>query len=100
MAADGRESKNGVAVRRNATETVVPVWAIDKLEPGSVLGRTYRKAAGLKLDEMDDESCSATTFGPDTIAMVRWRAVSARAKRNRSGGDLLSKHVLDSLAEA
>ena len=46
----------------------VPVWVID--ERGLVLGKTYRKAAGLKLDEMDDGSCSATTFTPDKTAMV------------------------------
>jgi hypothetical protein len=76
------------------------VWAIDKLQHRSVLGRTYHKAAVLKIGEMDDGSCSATTFTPDTTAIVRWWAVSARAKRNRSGGDLLSKHALNSLVEA
>jgi hypothetical protein len=66
------------------------VWVIDKLEHGLVLGRTYRKAAGLKLDEMDDGSCGATTFTPDRTAMVWWQAVS----RNQSKEDLLSKHTL------
>jgi hypothetical protein len=78
----------------------VPVWVIDKLEHGLILGRTYHKAAGLKLEEMDDGSCSATIFTPDRTGMVRWRAVSANAKRNQSRDDLLSKHALNSQAEA
>jgi hypothetical protein len=33
--------------------------------------RTYNKAAGLKLDGMDDASSSAITFTPEKTAMVR-----------------------------
>ena len=60
----------------------VPVWVIDKLEHGLILGRTYHKAAGLKLEEMEDGSCHATIFTPDRSGMVRWQSVAAEAKRN------------------
>ena len=75
---DQRGAENEVAVRRNATEAggslcgSLTSWSMDWF-----LGRTYHKAAGLKLDEMDDGSCSTTIFTPDRTAMVRWQAVSA-----------------------
>ena len=77
----------------------VPVWVIDKLEHGLVLGRTYHKASGLKLEEVSDGSCNATIYTPDRTGMVRWRAVSATAKRNQSREDLMNKHALNSQAE-
>jgi hypothetical protein len=106
MSAATGKSKKFVGLCEDVPITVgkithkVPVWVIDKLEHGLVLGRTYHKAAGLKLEEMDDGSCSATIFTPDRTGMVRWQAVSPRAKRNQSRGDLLSKHALNSPAEA
>jgi predicted aspartyl protease len=106
MSAATGKSKKFIGLCEDVAITVgkithkVPVWVIDKLEHGLVLGRTYHKAAGLKLEEMDDGSCSATIFTPDRTAMVRWQAVSPRAKRNQLREDLLSKHALNSQAEA
>jgi len=106
MSAATGKSKKFIGLCEDVPVTVgkithrIPVWVIDKLEHGLVLGRTYHKAAGLKLEEMDDGSCSATIFTPDRTAMVRWQAVSARAKRNQSREDLLSRHALNSQAEA
>jgi hypothetical protein len=59
----------------------IPVWAIDKLEHGQVLGRTHHKAARLKLKKMDNGSCRATIYTSDKIGIVRWLAVHARAKQ-------------------
>lgn len=106
MSAATGKSKKFIGLCEDVPVTVgkithkIPVWVIDKLEHGLVLGRTYHKAAGLKLEEMEDGSCSATIFTPDRTAMVRWQAVSARAKRNQSREDLLSRHALNSQAEA
>ena len=49
----------------------VPVWVIDKLEHGLILGRTYHKVVGLKLEEMEDGSCYAIIFTLDKLGMVR-----------------------------
>ena len=106
MSAATGKSKKFVGLCEDVAITVgkithkVPVWVIDKLEHGLVLGRTYHKVASLKLEEMDDGSCSATIYTPDRTGMVRWQAVSPRSKRNQSRGDLLSKHALNSQAEA
>ena len=49
----------------------VPVWVIDKLEHGLILGRTYHKIINLKLEEMEDGSCHATIFTLNKLSMVR-----------------------------
>jgi hypothetical protein len=66
MSAATGKSKKFIGLYENVPITVgkitykVPVWVIDKLEHGLVLGRTYHKAAGLKLEEMDDGSARCT----------------------------------------
>jgi hypothetical protein len=60
------------------------VWVIDKLEGGLALGRTYHKAAGLKLGEMDDGSCSATIFtltGQRSMAVKHTRQPHVRREK-------------------
>lgn len=58
-----RGAEDEVTVRRNAIEAgellcgSLTSWSMDWF-----LGRTYHKATRLKLDEMDDGSCSATIF--------------------------------------
>jgi hypothetical protein len=49
----------------------VPVWMIDKLEHGLILGRTYYKAARLKLEKMDDGLYSATIFTFNRTEIVK-----------------------------
>ena len=78
----------------------VPVWVIDKLEHGLILGRPYHRVAGLKNEDMADGSCHTTIWNPDRSAMVRWQSVAADAKRNQTRSDLLRKNALNFQAEA
>jgi hypothetical protein len=72
------------------------VWVIDKLEHRLIFERIYYKAVGLKLEEMNNRLCSVTIFTFNKIEIMRWQAVSAKARRNQSRDNLLSKHALNS----
>ena len=48
----------------------VPVWVINKLEHGLILGRIYYKAAGLKLEEAGNRVCITTIYTPNRTGIV------------------------------